>query len=665
VRNEHNAHMEASAVPRLAPAGVSLLKSPHLLRLAPDSHLVALIREGRRGAFEAVYDRHHRGILSFCRHMLGDPQEAEDAVQHTFLSAYNDLISSHKQIHLRAWLFTIARNRCYSILRARREQPAADIDEAITEGLATQVQRRQDLRDLVLDMRRLPEDQRAALVLAELESLSHEQIGEALGVPREKVKALVFQARESLVASRAARETDCAEIREQLATQRGGGLRRTNLRRHLRECAGCRDFKKQIDRQRHQLAILLPVVPTIALKEGVLGATIGGGASVGIAGGGLMLSSVVKSGLAKVVAGAVLAGVGTAGTIVATNGIKFGSHTPMAGSRVDRGASGQAPEGTATLPGSTESLPTHTLPVASELTPATTGAPQNAQSTLGRASGGVSFAPPGSGWLTSIVRGATWTVTGLAGGAGRANGAASIAPAQTSTGTSGPAQPQGSPWDVFGSGTGITVGQRSSSSRHGGIDGGYGDSATGRSSPGGSARGQEGGNGSYSSSSGSAGGGDSGSGASSAGGSGSDGSSGSGSSAGPASPSPPGGADSSASSGASSGSSSSSSSSGSDGSGSSSGSGSSAGSGTGDPTAGGGSSSGSGGTGGTGSSGGSNGSGGAPVAPLGATDTSGGQSASASSGSTSGSSGSSGTASVPQTVATPPSAAGSGPVQSP
>ncbi len=312
--------MEASTVPRLAPAGVSVINSPQLLRLASDQRLVALVREGRSAAFEAVYDRHHRGILSFCRHMLGDAQEAEDAVQHTFLAAYNDLISSRKPIHLKAWLFTIARNRCYSILRARREQPAADLDEAVTEGLAVQVQRRQDLRDLVVDMRSLPEDQRAALVLAELESLSHEQIGEALGVPREKVKALVFQARESLVASRTARETDCGDIREQLATQRGGALRRANLRRHLRDCAGCREFRKQIERQRHQLAILLPVAPTLALKEGVLAATVGTGATVGIAGGSLVFTSALKSGALKTVVGAVLAGVGTAGTIVATHG---------------------------------------------------------------------------------------------------------------------------------------------------------------------------------------------------------------------------------------------------------------------------------------------------------------------------------------------------------
>jgi|SRR5581483_6408682 len=255
--------MEASVVPREAPAGfsgASIFSSPALLRLASDARLVALVRQGVPAAFEAAYDRHHRAILAFCRHMLGDAEEAEDALQHTFLAAYNDLISSDKRIHLRAWLFTIARNRCYSVLRARREYPTGELTELMTEGLAAQVQRRQDLRDLVHDMGALPDDQRAALVLAELYALSHHEIADVLEVPKDKVKALVFQAREALLASRTARETDCAEIRQQLATERGGGLRRSNLRRHLRECAGCRDYRKQVERQRRQLALVLPGV---------------------------------------------------------------------------------------------------------------------------------------------------------------------------------------------------------------------------------------------------------------------------------------------------------------------------------------------------------------------------------------------------------------------
>jgi RNA polymerase sigma factor (sigma-70 family) len=498
--------MEASAVPRLAPAGVSLLRSPHVLRLAPDSHLVALIREGRHGAFEAVYDRHHRGILSFCRHMLGDPQEAEDAVQHTFLAAYDGLISSHKQIHLRAWLFAIARNRCYSMIRARREQPAADIDDAITEGLATQVQRRQELRDLVLDMQRLPDDQRAALVLAELDSLSHVEIAQALGVPREKVKALVFQARESLVASRAARETDCAEIRELLATQRGGALRRANLRRHLRECSGCRSFKRQVERQRHQLAILLPVVPTIALKQGVLTASVSGGAPTGIAGGSLVLSSAVKSGLAKVVIGAVVAGMGTAGTIVATTDLRLPLPPSVSHRHRAAGTTSEA-AGPAITPsaGVTEALgaePSHVdVPHLSGIElPAPVPVEQPRTASL--PTGGVSFVPPGPAVLAGMVRSTTIVLDKSRAGAGsrptRAAPVMAAPPSITTTSFAGTSAPvpdatsppadQSIPHDVPGGGAGISVGRRGSAGHRGG-DGGYGDPSTGRGSPGGGPRG--------------------------------------------------------------------------------------------------------------------------------------------------------------------------------
>jgi RNA polymerase sigma factor (sigma-70 family) len=309
--------MEASAVPWWAPAGVTGVASPKLLRLASDDRLVALIRAGNPAAFEAAYDRHHRPILLFCRHVLGSADEAEDAVQHTFFAAYRDLIASEKPVHLRPWLFTIARNRCYSILRARREQPVGALAEQADEGLSSEVQRRQDLRDLVLDLRRLPVEQRSALVLAELDALSHDEIGVVLGVPREKVKALVFQARESLIASRDARETDCHEIRAQLMTMHGGALRRGNLRRHLRECEGCREFRSEFEHQRRRLALILPVAPTIALKEGVIGAVVGGSAAAGVAGGGVLAGMALKGSAIKGVVAAALGALGTAGTLVA------------------------------------------------------------------------------------------------------------------------------------------------------------------------------------------------------------------------------------------------------------------------------------------------------------------------------------------------------------
>jgi RNA polymerase sigma factor (sigma-70 family) len=269
----HDGGIEARRRGRRIPA--------RLLRLASDERLVDLLRGGSEAAFEVIYTRHHRGVLSFCRHMLGSVEEAEDALQHTFLAAYRNLLASGKPIQLRPWLYTIARNRCLSVLRVRRERTPDELVEPSTEQLSHEVEQRHDLRAMLGDLAALPSDQRAALVLAELGDMSHDEIGHVLGCEREKVKGLVFQARSSLIASRTARETSCAEIRQQLANLRGGSLRRNTLRRHLRECEGCREYNEQVRAQRSALALILPVAPSLGLKATVLGA-----AGVGAAAGG-------------------------------------------------------------------------------------------------------------------------------------------------------------------------------------------------------------------------------------------------------------------------------------------------------------------------------------------------------------------------------------------
>jgi RNA polymerase sigma factor (sigma-70 family) len=299
--------------------------SPRVRLLSSDSTLVAMIRDGQDGAFEALYERHHRAILSFCRHLLGDPHEAEDAVQHTFLAAYRELAYTSKDITVRPWLFTIARNRCYSILRSRREQPTDDYDQLMTEGLSFQVQQREDLRELLRDMADLPEQQRAALVLSELDALSHHQIGDVLGVRPDKVKALVYQARSTLSAAKDARDTPCEDIRHELSVGRGAALRRGNLRRHLRDCDGCRAFRTQVERQRRGLRALLPVFPTIALRQSIFGgaaaggtgpAATAGGAGTATVGGGALLGGAVKTSAAKAILAGLALSVGASGTAV-------------------------------------------------------------------------------------------------------------------------------------------------------------------------------------------------------------------------------------------------------------------------------------------------------------------------------------------------------------
>src|SRR5919199_726742 len=324
--------MEALALSR-APR---LPESRRLLALAGDDRLVALIRAGSEAAFEAIYERYHRPLLSFCRHLVGNPDDAAEAVQHTFLSAYRDLTETEKPIHLRPWLFTIARNRSMSLLRARREHADVDDVQPSTEGLAAEVQRREDLRDLLHDLGHLPEDQRAALVLAEIGSLSHEEIAQVIECPEKKVKALVFQARSSLAARRDARELPCREVREQLATQTSGALRRGPLRRHVSECAGCREFRDDVRRQRRAFALILPVAPVAGLKESIVsavGSGAGGTAAAGGApatgtgaagGGGLTgtLSALGAGGLAvkALIAAAVIGGLAAGGVAVTDRG---------------------------------------------------------------------------------------------------------------------------------------------------------------------------------------------------------------------------------------------------------------------------------------------------------------------------------------------------------
>jgi RNA polymerase sigma factor (sigma-70 family) len=297
--------MAAAVVPlrsRRRPGGRSV-------RRVGDDRLVAAVRAGDDAAFEAIYDRYYLGLLTFCRHMLGNRHEAEDALQQSFASAYRAMRAGDAVIELRPWLYTIARNRCLSALRSHREEVEVDgghMDRGSLDGLGAQIQRRAELRELVDDLQRLRDDQRAALVLFELGDHSHEQIAAVLGVRREKVKALVFQARAGLLRAREARDASCVDVREQLASVRGALPSRGMARAHVDRCPGCAAFEHEVRRQRAALAAILPVVPTMGLKASVLGFALGGGGGAALTGAG---------GGATVAAGGALAagGAGAAG----------------------------------------------------------------------------------------------------------------------------------------------------------------------------------------------------------------------------------------------------------------------------------------------------------------------------------------------------------------
>jgi hypothetical protein len=193
-------------------------------------------------------------------------------------------------------------------------------------------------------MHELPDDQRSALILSELGDLSHAEVAEVIECEVAKVKSLVFQARSGLIERRQARETPCVEIREQLATLRGGSLRRGPLRRHLKECPGCSEFREEVRRQRQMVAAVLPVMPTLALKENALAAVGIGAGSAGssaLVGGGAAGAFAVKATVAKV---AVIA-VATTGAVGGAVAVEETVNGGDSGSAADNGGADDAARG--------------------------------------------------------------------------------------------------------------------------------------------------------------------------------------------------------------------------------------------------------------------------------------------------------------------------------
>ena len=86
-----------------------------------DERLAALVRSGDQGAFEMLYERHHASLLASCRRMLGNREDGEDALQEAFVRAHRALRAGRPPDAVRPWLFAIARNRCRTMLAARRE----------------------------------------------------------------------------------------------------------------------------------------------------------------------------------------------------------------------------------------------------------------------------------------------------------------------------------------------------------------------------------------------------------------------------------------------------------------------------------------------------------------------------------------------------------------
>lgn len=284
--------MEASALPtRLTRSRAPL--SATFLRLRSDEQLVALFRAGSDDAFRAIHDRYRTRLLAYARQMLhGAVSDPEDALQDVFMRAYRALRASDRPVTLRAWLYRIAHNRCIDELRrpcpvpselAADAEPAFSAPRAAAEPPAV-AERNAALTRLVADVQTLPSQQRSALLMRELQGMSYEELGSALGVSVPAVKSLLLRARTGLIDLASARDTPCGDIRDELIGAADRSVRISGrARRHCAECSSCDAYRGELKRVRRGFAALTPAGPLGQL--GVL-LGIGGGGGAAAAGGG-------------------------------------------------------------------------------------------------------------------------------------------------------------------------------------------------------------------------------------------------------------------------------------------------------------------------------------------------------------------------------------------
>jgi RNA polymerase sigma-70 factor, ECF subfamily len=171
----------------------------------PGWNALARVAAGEADAFASVVESHQERLLRLAERFLGDPEEARDATQEIFLKAFRKAADVHPQGQVYTWLYRIAVNHCLNKLRRRKlvrffrwdsgepDAPAFDPPDGAPDPAATlETRRRWEATRRAIE--RLPENQRAVLVLVRFEGLSYKTVAEVLGITEGAVESRLFRA---------------------------------------------------------------------------------------------------------------------------------------------------------------------------------------------------------------------------------------------------------------------------------------------------------------------------------------------------------------------------------------------------------------------------------------------------------------------------------------
>jgi RNA polymerase sigma-70 factor (ECF subfamily) len=292
-----------------------------------------LARRRPEQTFERLYKKHAGDVYRYALVVLRNPADAEDVTQTTFMNAYRAIERGERPRTPQNWLIAIAHNVCRQRFRQSQRRPN---EVELNESLAEAMEQDEDVvsaEDLRRALGHLAFNQRAALVMRELEGRSYQEIAEILGLSVSAVETLIFRARRAL-REQLEESITCHDAELAISRQLDGRLARKDkgaLRAHLRECDDCAGFARSQRAQRGAIKslALIPLPASLtsffhhhAATATAASASAGAGGAATI-GGGLAFKAAVVG------AGALVAtGVGYEGAKKVTH------HTPKAAGKV-------------------------------------------------------------------------------------------------------------------------------------------------------------------------------------------------------------------------------------------------------------------------------------------------------------------------------------------
>jgi len=242
--------------------------------------MTPLLAQGLRSdrSFERLYRRHAADVYRYALAVLRNPADAEDVTQTTFLNAYRAFQKGERPRQPQNWLIAIAHNVCRQRFRHATRRPQEVALDGNTTDRLEQDERGPTADDLRRALGHLAFNQRAALVMRELEGRSYAEIAELLGVSVPAVETLIFRARRA-VREQLEGSLTCEQAERALSLEVDGRLSRSDkgpLRAHLRECKPCAKIARSQRAQRSAFKALaaLPLPSSLGSLLGGGGATL-------------------------------------------------------------------------------------------------------------------------------------------------------------------------------------------------------------------------------------------------------------------------------------------------------------------------------------------------------------------------------------------------------